>query len=287
MKQSFKNRHFEKDDSWGKIVLIYLTLIFMVLLSIYPLLNVFSVSLRPDNSLFSSTLNIIPENWTFDNYRAAMQDIDLLLWLRNSLIISVLTAASTIVVAAPAAYAYSRYRFKGRRSGMLMFLSTQMFPASMLLLPTYILLVKLNLINQMYGLLIPYIATALPFTVWNLKGYFETIPRSLEESAYIDGCGALSAFYRIVLPLSAPGLAISALFAFMTAWSEYIIAKVILTKPNILTLPVGLVRLQGEFTTQWGVYSAAAIITALPVVILFVSLSRFLVGGLTVGGVKE
>lgn len=287
MKHSIKNTYFEKDDSVFKIVLIYAALTIMAFLSIYPLLNVLSVSLRPDNSLFSSTLKIIPENWTFDNYRAAFTDIDLMLWLKNSLVISILTAACTIVVAAPAAYAYSRYRFTGRRAGMLMFLSTQMFPASMLLLPTYILLVKLQLINQMYGLLIPYIATALPFTVWNLKGYFDTIPRSLEESAYIDGCGAISAFYKIVLPLSTPGLAISALFAFMTAWSEYIIAKVILTKPNVLTLPVGLVRLQGEFTTQWGIYSAAAIITALPVVILFVSLSRFLVGGLTVGGVKE
>lgn len=285
--RSLKNKYFEKSDSIPKIIAIYVTLTIIALLSIYPLLNVLSVSLRPDNSLFTSSLNIIPENWTLENYTAALTEIDLLLWLKNSLIISTLTCFLTLVVAAPAAYAYSRYRFWGRKTGMLVFLSTQMFPASMLLLPTYILLVKLKLTNDMAGLLIPYIATALPFTVWNLKGYFDTIPKSLEESAYIDGCSAFKAFYKIVIPLSTPALAVSALFAFMTAWSEYIIAKVIMTKPEVLTLPVGLVRLQGEFTTQWGVYSAAAIITALPVVILFISLSRFLVGGLTVGGVKE
>ncbi|MGL4732419.1 MAG: ABC transporter permease subunit, partial [Fusobacteriaceae bacterium] len=171
--------------------------------------------------------------------------------------------------------------------GMMTFLITQMFPAPMLLLPMSVLLTRYGLMNKFLGLLIPYTATAVPFCVWMLKGYFDTIPKSLEESAYIDGCKVWQSFYIIILPLSTPALAISALFSFMSAWSEYVIARVVITDPKSLTLPVGLVTLQGSFAAEWGVYSAAALITSLPVVILFISLSRYLVGGLTAGGVKE
>jgi arabinogalactan oligomer/maltooligosaccharide transport system permease protein len=120
-----------------------------------------------------------------------------------------------------------------------------------------------------------------------LKGYFDTIPKSLEESAYIDGCKVWQVMYKIVLPVSTPALAITGLFSFMTAWSEFVIARIILTSAEKLTLPVGLVNLQGSFSAEWGTYSAAALITSVPVIILFISLSRYLVGGLTVGGVKE
>ena len=162
-----------------------------------------------------------------------------------------------------------------------------MFPAPMLLLPMFIILVKLKLMNSFLGLLIPYVAVSVPFSVWMLKGYFDTIPKSLEESAYIDGCKVWQVMYKIVLPVTTPALAITALFSFMTAWSEFVIARIILTSAEKLTLPVGLVNLQGSFSAEWGTYSAAALITSVPVVILFISLSRYLVGGLTVGGVKE
>lgn len=133
----------------------------------------------------------------------------------------------------------------------------------------------------------PYVAVSVPFSVWMLKGYFDTIPKSLEESAYIDGCKVWQVMYKIVLPISTPALAITSLFSFMTAWSEFVIARIILTSTEKLTLPVGLVNLQGAFSAEWGTYSAAALITSVPVIILFISLSRYLVGGLTVGGVKE
>jgi arabinogalactan oligomer/maltooligosaccharide transport system permease protein len=285
--KEIKKKYFERTDSWLKIIFIYIALILMAFLTTYPLLNVLSVSLRPGDQLFSMTLKIIPDNWTLENYRIALFEKDLLIWLKNSLIISIMTAAFGVVLSISAAYAFSRFRFWGRKSGMMIFLVTQMFPAPMLLLPMYILLVKLGLINQFLGLLIPYIATAVPFSVWNLKGYFDTVPKSLEESAYIDGCNVVQALIKIVLPLSTPAIAISFLFSFMTAWSEYIVARIILTNKKLLTLPVGLVNLQGQFATSWGIYSAAAIITSIPVIILFISLSRYLVGGLTVGGVKE
>jgi arabinogalactan oligomer/maltooligosaccharide transport system permease protein len=156
----------------------------------------------------------------------------------------------------------------------------------MLLLPLYIIVARLKLQNSFIGLLIPYISLAVPFMVWMLKGYFDTIPRSLEESAYIDGAGVMESLYKIVLPLATPALAISALFSFMTAWSEFIVANIIMKDAGKLTLPVGLVHLQGQFGTEWGVYSAAALITTIPVMVLFISLSKYLIGGLTLGSVK-
>lgn len=285
MKVKFSER-FEKNDSALKIILIYAVLIVMCGVAIYPMLNVLSISLRPGASLFTTSLDIIPKDATLENYRVAIFEKDLLIWIKNSLIISISTGILGVVLSATAGYAFSRFRFYGRKTGMMMFLVTQMFPAPMLLLPMYILLTKLGLINHFWGLLIPYMSTAVPFSVWLLKGYFDTIPISLEESAYIDGCGVLQTFWKIVVPLAAPALAISGLFAFMSAWSEYIVARIILTNKDIITLPVGLVQLQGQFSTEWGVYSAAAILTTIPVMILFISLSKYLVGGLTLGGVK-
>ncbi|MGL6025300.1 MAG: sugar ABC transporter permease [Cetobacterium sp.] len=282
-----RTAHFERNDSWKKIIAIYTVLIIFSLITLYPLLNVLSVALRPGDQLFSTSLRIIPADATLDNFRKAIFDTDLLIWLKNSLIISSMTAIIGVFISITAGYAFSRFSFWGRKVGMMTFLITQMFPAPMLLLPMFIILVKLKLMNSFLGLLIPYVAVSVPFSVWMLKGYFDTIPKSLEESAYIDGCKVWQVMYKIVLPISTPALAITGLFSFMTAWSEFVIARIILTSADKLTLPVGLVNLQGSFSAEWGTYSAAALITSVPVILLFVGLSKYLVGGLTVGGVKE
>jgi len=282
----FRDKYFERNDSIFVIILVYIILAIFVTITVYPLLNVLSVALRPGDKLFSTSLAIIPKDATLDNFRVALFERDLFVWLKNSLIISIATCALGVVVSAGAAYSFSRFKFKGRKGGMMMFLVTQMFPAPMLLLPTYLLLTKLGLTNNFLGLLVPYTATAVPFAVWNLKGYFDTIPRSLEESAYIDGASHFRTFYTIVLPLAKPAIAVTALFAFMTAWSEYVIAKIIMSDPTKITLPLGLTTMQGNFSVEWGVYSAAALVTTLPVLILFITLSKYLVGGLTIGSVK-
>jgi arabinogalactan oligomer/maltooligosaccharide transport system permease protein len=167
-----------------------------------------------------------------------------------------------------------------------MFLLTQMFPATMLLLPMYVLMRRLGLIDTMAGLVIAYVAQALPFCVWTMKGYYDTIPRDLEEAALVDGSTRTGAFFRIILPLAAPALTITALFAFMTGWSEFIVARVILSSPNLATLPLGLEGLSGTYQTEWATYAAGSVLVSVPVVALFLALNRFLVGGLTLGGVK-
>jgi arabinogalactan oligomer/maltooligosaccharide transport system permease protein len=161
-----------------------------------------------------------------------------------------------------------------------------MFPATMLILPFYIILSKMHLINSFWGLFIIYSSTALPFCVWQMKAYYDTIPKELEEAALLDGCSRWQIFYKIILPISSPALVITALFSFMASWSEYVIAAVVLQDPDLYTLPLGLRSFQASMATQWGLYAAGALIVSIPVLILFISISRYLVSGLTMGSVK-
>lgn len=280
------SERFDFKDKPSKIILIYIVLIFFCVLSVFPILNILSIALRPSDAVYVKTINPIPQGATLANFKDAFVKYDLIRWLSNSVIVSLLTTVIAVVLSIGAGYAFSRFEFFGRNVGMTMLLVTQMFPAPMMLLPLYIMLTKAGLSNNILGLAIVYVSTAIPFNIWMMKGYFDTIPKSLEESAYVDGAGIFKSFYQIILPLATPAIALTALFAFMGAWSEYIVARVILTDNALLTLPIGLVNMQGQFSTDWGIYSAAALVTAVPVMILFVSLSKYLVGGLTLGSVK-
>lgn len=262
-------------------------LLVFVAIAVYPALNVLSISLRPGDQLRTSSLALIPENWTFDSYRQLFAEQPFVLWMSNSLLVSGLVTLTGVALAALGGYAFSRFQFVGKKATLLAILTTQMFPATMLLLPLYILIARLHLVNTFFGLMIFYTATALPFCLWQMKGFYDTIPVSLEEAACIDGCTRWSTFYRVTLPLAVPGLVITALFSFMTAWSEYIVAAQVLQERDIFTLPLGLKSFQASMSTQWGLYAAASVLVSLPVVIVFILLSRYLVSGLTLGSVKE
>jgi len=256
-------------------------------IAVYPALNALSISLRPGNRLRSTDLAIIPADWTLASYVELFTEQPFLTWLGNSLLVSGLVTLTGVALASIAGYAFSRYSFTGRRAMMLAILTTQMFPATMLLLPLYILIARLGLVNTYLGLLVFYTSTALPFCVWQMKGFYDTIPASLEEAARIDGCSRAAAFWRVILPLAAPGLVITALFSFMTAWSEYIVAAQVMQDEAMFTLPLGIKGFQASLSSQWGLYAAASLLVSVPVVILFLSLSRYLVSGLTLGSVKE
>jgi arabinogalactan oligomer/maltooligosaccharide transport system permease protein len=268
-------------------VLRHAVLLTFVAIALYPALNVLSISLRPGNNLRSTDLAIIPDNATLESYRQLFTEQQFLRWLGNSLIVAAGVTATGVALAAIGGYAFSRFRFVGRNATMLAILTTQMFPATMLLLPLYILIAKLGLINTYLGLMVFYTSTALPFCVWQMKGFYDTIPASLEEAARIDGCSRAAAFWRVILPLAVPGLVITALFSFMAAWSEYIVAAQVMQDEDMFTLPLGLKSFQASMSTQWGLYAAASILVSLPVVIVFLMLSKFLVSGLTLGSVKE
>jgi arabinogalactan oligomer/maltooligosaccharide transport system permease protein len=262
-------------------------LLAFVAIALYPALNVLSISLRPDNRLRSTDLAIIPENWTLQSYAELFTEQPFLRWMANSLIVSTMVTVTGVALASIGGYAFSRFRFVGRKATMLAILTTQMFPATMLLLPLYIVIARLGLIDTYLGLMVFYTSTALPFCVWQMKGFYDTIPASLEEAARIDGCGRAEAFWRVILPLAVPGLVITALFSFMAAWSEYIVAAQVMQDEEMFTLPLGLKSFQASMSTQWGLYAAASILVSLPVVVVFLVLSRFLVSGLTLGSVKE
>jgi arabinogalactan oligomer/maltooligosaccharide transport system permease protein len=261
-------------------------LLLFTVIAVYPALNVFSISLRPGNKLRSTDLSIIPHDWTLDSYVQLFTEQPFLRWMGNSMIVALAVTFTGVVLAAIGGYAFSRFKFVGRDTGLVAVLTTQMFPATMLLLPLYVMIAKLGLVNTYLGLMVFYSATALPFCLWQMKGYYDTIPTALEEAACIDGCSRWDSFWRIILPLATPGLVITALFSFMTAWSEYIVAAQVLQDRDMFTLPLGLRSFQASMSTEWGLYAAAAILVSVPVVIVFVFLSRFLVSGLTLGSVK-
>lgn len=275
-----------KKDSPLFLAFVYAVLALFVALAVYPILQVFSISLRPEATLLSSDLSIIPANATWDNYVELLTERPFLTWMWNSFYVTLVVVITGVVLASTAGYAFSRYRFPGRKSGLLSLLITQMFPATMLLLPLFIMMAKLNLINTYLALIVIYSSTALPFCIWQMKGYYDTIPVSLEEAARIDGLGRFGSFYRIVLPLAAPALVITALFSFMAAWTEYVVAAQVVYDESMFTLPVGLKMFQANMSTEWGLYAAGALIVSIPVIVLFIVLSRWLIGGLTLGSVK-
>jgi arabinogalactan oligomer/maltooligosaccharide transport system permease protein len=206
--------------------------------------------------------------------------------LANSVLVALCTTLLGIFLATTAAYAFSRFRFPGRRAGLLGFLVIQMFPGTMMMIPLYILIDRLGLLDQLGGLILVYSTTAIPFCVWMLKGYFDTIPKELEEAAIIDGASRFRIFWSIILPLAKPAIAVTGLFSFMTAWNEFILAATFMNDETATTLPVMLNSFVSSTTVEWGHFAAGAIIVSLPVVILFFALQRHLVGGLTAGGVK-
>jgi arabinogalactan oligomer/maltooligosaccharide transport system permease protein len=282
-----------RGDSPFKRLIIHLVLILACTVAVYPISRIVSVSLRPGDRLLSTDLRIVPKDATLDSYRLVLfgdpvtkRPSDFFLWLWNSLVITMITAIIGVILSASAAYAFSRFKFPGRGPGLIFLLTTQMIPAGMLLLPLYMMLVRLKLINTYLGLVVAYSVSAVPFSIWILKGYFDTIPIDLEEAARIDGTSHLGAFYRIILPLSTPSLAIAFLFNFMTSWSEYLVARVVLQKAPMYTWPLGLWTFAGQYTVAAGRFAAASILVAVPAMALFLYSSKWLVSGLTLGGVK-
>lgn len=282
-----------RGDSPFKRLLIHLGLIVACIIAVYPVLRVVTISLRPNDTLLTTSLRIIPENATLDNYKEVLfgapdknRKSDFFLWLWNSLSIVMVTSIASVTLAATSAYAFSRFRFPGRNAGLIFLFTTQMIPAGMLLLPLFIMLAKLQMINTSLGLIIAYSVSSVPLTIWTLKGYYDTIPVDLEEAALIDGASRLRTFTQIILPLSSPALAIAFLFSFMGGWSEYLVARVVLQKNEMYTWPLGIFTYAQQFTVAWGKFAAASVLIAIPVMALFLYSSKWLISGLTLGSVK-
>jgi arabinogalactan oligomer/maltooligosaccharide transport system permease protein len=279
---------------------LHLFLIVFTFLSCYPILWVFTVAFSGRQSLAIVNLPAKPQAsdrlraitpWpaepSISNFVSVMRDQPFARWVLNSAIVAGATTVVGVIMACTAAYAFSRFRFAARRAGLMTFLVSQMFPGTMMLIPLYIILVQLlSLGSSWIGLILVYATTAIPFCVWMLKGYFDTIPRELEESALMDGASTARIFFSIILPLAKPAVAVTALFSFMTGWNEFIVAATLMDKETMYTAPVGLRFFVGGFSQQWGYFAAGSIIVAIPVVVLFMFVQKYLVSGLTAGAVK-
>ncbi len=291
-----KSRREEQLPHW----LLHGILILMTVITVYPILWVLTIAFSgkqslalvdlPANPTTADRLRAVlpwPGHVTASNFTSVMTDQPFSRWLVNSAIVALATTVLGLFLACTAGYAFSRFRFPGRRVGLMSFLVSQMFPGVLTLIPLYIIIVKwLGLGSTRTGLVLVYATTAIPFCVWMLKGYFDTIPKDLEEAALIDGASAPTIFLRIVLPLAKPAIAVTALFSFMTGWNEFILAATLMDKEDMYTAPVGLRFFVGGFSQQWGYFAAGAIIVSIPVVALFFYLQKYLVSGLTAGGVK-
>jgi arabinogalactan oligomer/maltooligosaccharide transport system permease protein len=269
-----------------KFFLIHLVIIAAAAICVYPLLRIFSISLRPGDKLFSTDLSLIPAGASFTAYKSLIRNTMFLRWLWNSLVITLATSLIGVSLASTAAYAFSRFRFPGKKAGLILLLSSQMIPAGMLILPLFLMIMRLGLMNTYLGMIIAYSVSSLPFSIWILKGYYDTIPRSLEEAALVDGTSQVGAFWRIILPLSTPALSIAFLFNFTTAWNEYLVARVVLFSAHQYTWTLGLFELQGQYITQWGMFAAGSMLVTIPVLCVFLYSSKWLISGLTLGSVK-
>ncbi|MCP3162409.1 sugar ABC transporter permease [Myxococcus qinghaiensis] len=280
-----------KKPSGLKMAVIHMGLSLMCMVTLYPVLWVVKMALSPSDSM-SLTANPFPDAVTFDHFRDVLLGSDAQgRWVFGrqvlaSFIVSGATTAVGLTLAVTAAYALSRFKFPGKEGGMQALLVTQMFPATLMLVPIYGILQKLRLLDSLTGLVLVYATTALPFCIWMLKGYFDTLPRELEEAAVMDGASPFQVFIKVVLPLARPALAVTALFSFMTAWNEFVLAATLINDPTRFTLPVALQRYVGEYKVEWGKFAACALIVSAPVMALFFALQKHLVGGLTAGGVK-
>jgi arabinogalactan oligomer/maltooligosaccharide transport system permease protein len=259
--------------------------------SVFPSLFVLSSALNPLGTLASSQL--IPTDVTVENFRKVLFDTSFPLWFVNSLIIGLVSAALGMFISACAAYAFSRFRFTGRRPGLLFVLLVQMFPALLAIVALYLMFATITDywppigFNTRWGLLLLYLGGALGTTTWLMKGFFDTIPKDLDESAKVDGATHAQVFFGIILPLVAPILAVTGLLGFIGAVNEFMIASIFLTEDSAKTAAVGLYGLVSEErNNNFGVFAAGSLLLAIPIVALFQFLQRYIVGGLTAGAVK-
>jgi arabinogalactan oligomer / maltooligosaccharide transport system permease protein len=279
---------------------LHVLLVLFTLFTLYPILWVVTIAFSGRQNLAIATLppdpswvdrlravTPWPQAWSFSNFSSVVTDQPFAKWMLNSAIIAAGTTVVGVFLACTAAYAFSRFQFPGQRAGMMAFLVSQMFPGTLMLIPLFIILVQwLGLGNSRLGLITVYATTSIPFSVWMLKGYFDTIPKDLEEAALIEGASVGRIFWSIILPLAKPALAVTALFSFMTAWNEFILAATFMNQEAMYTAPVGLRFFVGGFSQQWGYFAAGSIIVSVPVVFLFLFLQKYLVSGLTAGSVK-
>lgn len=267
-------------------ILTYAIIISVIIFSLFPIVWTFLTSLKIEKDIVTTTLQYIPRAITFDNYVAIWNRSGYPRLIGNSAVVATLTLIICMIIGTLAAYSFSRYRFRGRTQVLLLYLVIRMFPVVLLIVPLWIMMRRLGLLNTHFGLALAYTTFLLPIYIWMMKGFFDAIPPDLEDAARIDGCTRLSALFRIVLPLARGGLVATSVFIGIAAWNEYLFALMFTNSQQAQTWPVGLALMVGEFQLPWGALSAGGVISVVPVLILFAIVQQSLIRGLTAGAVK-
>ena len=271
------------DRSPAASVALHLTLIVMSVIAVFPVLWVLLTSLKP--AKFASTTDFFKET-TLENYTNLIKDTEFLSWFGNSVIVAGLSTVIGVFVSATTGYAVSRFRFPGKRGLMWTLLVTQMFPVAVLIVPIYNIMSTMGLLNQPAGLVITYLTISVPFCAWMMKGFFDTIPREIDESGQVDGLTPFGTFRRLILPLAKPGLAVTAFYSFITAWGEVAYASAFMVGDENLTLAGGLQKFVNQYGAQWGPMTAASVLIAIPAALVFLFAQKHLVTGMSAGAVK-
>lgn len=271
--------------------ILYVLLVLVSLVTVFPFLWMISSSFKTNSEIFSYPPALIPRLPTLTGYlglfnTAMFGQTKFLDFARNSVFVSLLTAIITVVMAALGAYGMSRFKFKGATALKYLILLSQMLPGALLLIPLYMVMVKFNLINTHWSLIIAYISFTLPYCTYLLKSYVDAIPKSLDEAAFVDGCNQVTALFLIIFPVAAPGIVVTFVQAFIMAWNEYMFALTFLDQNSLWTIPVALGSFRGQYIVDWGYLFAGSVFLTLPVIALFLFFQKWLITGLSAGSVK-
>ena len=276
-----------KGKNTARLALLNAAFILLCLVTLVPVLYALSISFSGQGAALSGDLSFLPKDPTLENYRAILFDKPFLLWLKNSLFLSIGTIALSMLCAVPAAYA-SRWRFAGRRGMLRGLLVLNAFPQVLSMFALFRVLRLTNTLNTHSGLVIIYAGSMCVFAIWNMKGYFDTIPREIEEASRIDGASDLQMIVRIVLPLARPAIIVTCVMVLITVWNEYLFATTFLLDSQSYSLAGGLYQLQSnDYSRNWSVFTAASMLASLPLLLIFFKIQKYMVSGLTAGGVKE
>jgi multiple sugar transport system permease protein len=268
-------------------VLMYLALAGYLIFLGFPLLWLLSASFKSTRELNSLAVNLIPQQWDFGNYIAALERQNLITAAGNSVLVSIVTMIVAVLLSMPMAYALARLKGRLRAAGTVWILVSQVFPTILIIIPLFLVLRSLQLNDTLFGLILVYVTFTMPFTLWMLQGYVAAIPSELEEAAEMDGAGRFTILRTVILPLLVPGLVATAMFTFVSAWNEFFLALVLIQSPELYTLPIALRSFLGaEGQTQLGPLAAGAILATIPSLIIFGILQKKLTGGMLAGAVK-
>lgn len=268
-----------------KYILLTL-LVILILWAVLPFLWMVSTAFKTTEETYTSPPLWIPRNPTIENFLYIVKRGAFLTYFRNSVIVAVSTTVISIIFSSLAGYSFSRFKFFGGHSLLLLFLITQMFPGALLIIPLFQIIKFLKLLNTLYALILSHITFSLPLCTWLMKGFFDQIPRELEEAAMIDGCSRISAMIRVIFPLAFPGIIAASIFSFIGSWDEFVFALTFTSSDEVRTLPIGLQRFIGSYEIYWNHLGAASVLTTIPVIILFLFIQKYMVKGLTAGSVK-